>query len=49
MAGTTNHTVLILEILLLHFVLPALIALLVSYILRKAKIIKDGDMKLQEQ
>ena len=49
MAPTRNHLVLFLEILLLHFILPALIAWIVSTILRKKKIIKDGDMKLEQQ
>ena len=49
MAPDRNHTILILEILLLHFILPALIAWIVSTILRKKNIIKDGDMKLEEQ
>lgn len=33
-------------ILLLHFILPALIAYIVSTLLRKIRLIKDGDMKL---
>lgn len=47
MAGSENHIILIIKILLLHFILPAIIAWVVSFILRKKGIIKDGDMKLQ--
>lgn len=47
MQANTNHLVLIGEILLLHFILPAIIAYIVSTILRKKNIIKDGDMKLE--
>ena len=49
MAPTRNLLVLFLEILLLHFILPALIAWIVSTIMRKKKIINDGDMKLEQQ
>ena len=47
MSGTETPIVLLIKILLLHFILPGLIAWIVSYILRKKNIIKDGDMKLQ--
>lgn len=47
MQANTNHLLLIGEILLLHFILPAIIAYIVSTILRKKNIIKDGDMKLE--
>ena len=47
MADTTNHIALIIEIILLHFVLPALISLFVSNIMRSKGLIKDGDMKLE--
>ena len=46
MAPTTNHIILLINILLLHFILPAIICLLVAHILRKKNLIKDGDMKL---
>lgn len=49
MSPTRNNVVLFLEILLLHFILPAIIAWIVSTILRKKNIIKDGDMKLEDQ
>jgi len=47
MANSENHVILLIKILLLHFILPAIIAWVVSFILRKKDIIKDGDMKLQ--
>lgn len=47
MSATENSLILLSKILLLHFILPASIAWSVSYFLRKKKIIKDGDMKLQ--
>ncbi len=47
MSSTEPHFVLLIKILLLHFILPGLIAWLVSYYLRKKNIIKDGDMKLE--
>ena len=47
MSATEMPIVLLVKILLLHFILPGVIAWAVSYILRKKNIIKDGDMKLQ--
>ena len=47
MSVAETPIVLLIKILLLHFILPGLIAWIVSYILRKKNIIKDGDMKLQ--
>lgn len=47
MAGTENPIILLGKILLLHFILPGLIAWVVAFVLRKKNIIKDGDMKLQ--
>lgn len=47
MAGTENPIILLGKILLLHFILPGLIACIVAFVLRKKNIIKDGDMKLQ--
>ena len=35
------------EIFAMHFILPAVIALIVSELMRKKGIIKDGDMKLE--
>lgn len=48
MSGIENHVTLLIKIVLLHFILPGLIAYLVSYVLRKKGIIKDGDMKLEQ-
>ena len=48
MSGVENHVTLLIKIVLLHFILPGLIAYLVSYVLRKKGIIKDGDMKLEQ-
>ena len=39
-------TVVLFQIILMHFILPAIIAFVVSEIMRKKGIIKDGDMKL---
>lgn len=47
MSGAEQPVILLIKILLLHFILPGLIAWFVSFILRKKNIIKDGDMKLQ--
>lgn len=46
MASSENPIILLIKILLLHFILPGLIAWVVSFIMRKKGIIKDGDMKL---
>ena len=48
MAGNGNNLILLFKIILLHFILPGLIAYLVSVLLRKKGIIKDGDMKLEQ-
>ena len=47
MASSENAAILLIKIALLHFILPAIIAWGVSYIMRKKDIIKDGDMKLE--
>ena len=49
MSSTEEPLVLLIKILLLHFILPGVIAWITSYILRKKNIIKDGDMKLQSE
>ena len=46
MTATLPPTVVLVQIILMHFVLPAVIAFAVSEIMRKKGIIKDGDMKL---
>ena len=47
MAETESTYVLIIKILLLHFILPAIIVLGITFLMRKKGIIKDGDMKLE--
>lgn len=47
MSGSENGVVLIIKIILLHFILPAVIAWVTSYIMRIKGLIKDGDMKLE--
>ncbi|WP_410208727.1 PTS transporter subunit IIC [Fusobacterium sp.] len=46
MAGTRDHTVLFIEIVLLHFILPAVLSLLVAGVMKKKGIIKDEDYLL---
>ena len=46
MTATLPPAVVLVQIMLMHFVLPAVIAFAVSEIMRKKGIIKDGDMKL---
>ena len=47
MIESESPLVLLIKIILLHFVLPALIAGGVVYIMRKKNVIKDGDLKLE--
>ena len=47
MIGTENPVVLIIKIALLHFILPGIIAFIVSYIMRKKGMMQEGDMKLE--
>lgn len=47
MIGTENGIILLIKIILLHFILPGVIAWIVSAFMRKKGIIKDGDMKLE--
>jgi len=44
--ANVDTVVALLEILAVHFVLPAIIALVVSEGMRKLRLIKNGDMKL---
>ena len=46
MSATLPTGVVLFQIILMHFVLPAIIAFAVSEFMRKKGIIKDGDMKL---
>ena len=45
-AGGTSPAVVLIEIAVMHFVLPGLLAWLIATFMRKKGIIKDGDMKL---
>lgn len=46
MTATVSPSVVLIQIILMHFVLPAIIAFAVSELMRKKGMIKDGDMKL---
>ena len=46
MSASTSQGILLLEIILLHFVLPAILTLAISEYMRKKGYIKFGDMKL---
>lgn len=46
-AGGMDHTLALLEIALMHFVLPAVLSFGISEFMRKKKWIKPGDMKLE--
>ncbi len=46
MTATQPPSIVLAQIIIMHFVLPALIALVISEFMRKKGIIKDGDMKL---
>lgn len=46
MSGSVDSSVLLIEIIMLHFVLPAILTLLISEYMRKKGWIKFGDMKL---
>lgn len=47
MSAYESPTVVIVKIILLHFIIPAIIALLVDFMLRRAGLIKKGDMKIK--
>lgn len=47
MSGSEDGFILIIKIILLHFILPGVIAWITSYFMRKKSLIKDGDMKLE--
>lgn len=47
MIGTDGAILLLIKILFMHFILPAIITLLVSEFMRKKELIKFGDMKLK--
>lgn len=46
-AGGMSPVIALLEIAVMHFILPAVVTLAVSEAMRKAKLIKFGDMKLE--
>lgn len=46
MAGTRSISVLLIQILFLHFILPALLSYIIYKIMYKRKLIKDNDMKI---
>lgn len=46
MAATTDHSLLLAEIIGLYFVAPALLSLIFHYMMKRLGWVKDGDMKL---
>ena len=44
--GGENPVVVLIKIVLMQFILPAVLSLIITNVMRKKKIIKDGDMKL---
>lgn len=46
MIATDGTTILLIKILLMHFILPAIITLIISELMRKKGLILEGDMKL---
>ena len=47
MASSTDHTLLIAEIVGLYFIAPAILSLLIHFVMRRIGWVKDGDLKLQ--
>lgn len=47
MSATTDHALLIAEIVGMYFVAPALLSLLIHFVMRRLGWVKDGDLKLQ--
>jgi uncharacterized membrane protein len=47
MSATTDHTLLLAEIIGLYFVAPAVISLIIHFAMKRLGWVKDGDMKLQ--
>lgn len=47
MSPTMSAYIVIIEIIVMHFVLPALLTLVISELMRKFKLINDGDMLLR--
>lgn len=48
MASTTDHGILLAEIIGLYFIAPAILSLLFHLIMKRLGWVKDGDMKLQQ-
>ena len=49
MSATTDHTLLLQQIIGLYFVAPAVLSLLFHFIMKRLGWVKDGDMKLNQQ
>ena len=47
MAATTDHTLLLIEIVGLYFIAPAILSLAIHLMMKRLGWVKDGDMKLQ--
>jgi uncharacterized membrane protein len=47
MASTTDHGILLTEIIGLYFIAPALLSLFFHVLMKRLGWVKDGDMKLQ--
>lgn len=47
MAATTDHTLLLIEIVGLYFIAPAILSFAIHGVMRRLGWVKDGDMKLQ--
>ena len=47
MSATMSVPVVAVEIIVMHFILPALVTLVVSELMRKFGLIKEGDMLLR--
>jgi uncharacterized membrane protein len=47
MAATTDHTLLLTEIIGLYFVAPAVLSLAIHYVMKRLGWVKDGDMALK--
>lgn len=46
MTATESPATVLIKIVILHFILPTILSFIISEIMRKMKLIKDGDMKL---
>jgi uncharacterized membrane protein len=47
MSATTDHTLLLAEIVGMYFVAPAILSLLIHFVMRRLGWVKEGDLKLQ--